>query len=357
MAGFLAAKASSRLPWDDGAWVVAAMAAIWLAGSGAALARAAQPRPWRLLLRFGGLSGAAAAAVPVAVLGALLCFAALDSITPGALVAAALAGAAVLVIHGRRRAFRLAGGWGAVADGLILAVLLLAVPDLVIFRPEQVADPSIALETGIIQFHQNFILGPANEVVHGGAVLVDTASQYGVGPVYLLAGWFQLAPEGYGTFGMLDGILTALFFGAAYGVLRLAGAPRLLAAAAMGVAVVALVLNLAYPVGALPQQGPLRFGLPMALIVARFARARWPRRASAAGIACWTIVGLSSVWALEGFAYTVATFLGLLAFEAWESTPGGRAPRLAREAIGAAVACVCAAAVDRADPRARRGAA
>jgi hypothetical protein len=342
MGGLLAAKASSRLPWDDGVVVAGTMAALWLAAAGAAIARTARPTPWPLLLRFTGLSAAAAAAVPAAVLAAVLCFAALDSITPAALLVAAVAAVLILALYRRRPAIALSRPWGPLADGLILAVLLLAVPDLVIFRPEQAADPSIALETGIIQFHQNFILGPANEVVHGGAVLAGTASQYGVGPVYLLAGWLQLAPEGYGAFGLLDDILTALLFGAAYGVLRLAGVPRLLAAGAMAVAVVALILNLVYPVGALPQQGPLRFGLPMALILVRVAGARWPGRAGAARIASWALVGLSSVWALEAFAYTLATFVGLLAFEAWGSPAPERRPRLLREAVGAASACLCA---------------
>ena len=72
----------------------------------------------------------------------------------------------------------------------------------------------------------------------------DTASQYGVTSIYLLAGWFQVAPIGYGTLGLLTGALTALWFGAGYCVLRLAGTSRLLAAAALGVAVVALVFNL-----------------------------------------------------------------------------------------------------------------
>ncbi len=36
-------------------------------------------------------------------------------------------------------------------------------------------------------------------------MLVDTASQYGVGGIYLLAGWFNLVPIGYGTLGFLSG--------------------------------------------------------------------------------------------------------------------------------------------------------
>ena len=56
-------------------------------------------------------------------------------------------------------------------------------------------------------------------------MLAPTASQYGVTSIYLLAAWFQLAPIGYGTLGLLTGALTALWFGAGYGILRLAG-PR-----------------------------------------------------------------------------------------------------------------------------------
>ncbi len=87
-------------------------------------------------------------------------------------------------------------------DALIIAVCLLAIPDLVIFGPDT---PFGAFTNPVIQFHHNFFLGPVNEVLHGGAVLVDTASQYGVGSLYFLAGWFELAPIGYGTFGFLDG--------------------------------------------------------------------------------------------------------------------------------------------------------
>ena len=135
----------------------------------------------------------------------------------------------------------------------------------------------------MIQFHHNFLLGPANEVLAGGAVLVDTASQYGVAPLYLIGGWFQLAPIGYGTLGLLDGAVTALAFAAAYAVLRICGCDRPLAAGAIAIGVVALAYNLSYPVGGLPEQGQLRFGLPMALIAFTVAGLRWPRRVRLAG--------------------------------------------------------------------------
>src|SRR4029453_10973224 len=105
------------------------------------------------------------------------------------------------------------------------------------------------------------------QLLHGGAMLVDTASQYGVGVIYFLAGWFQLVPIGYGTLGVLGGILFACVYAAGYSVLRMAGVGRLLAATALAVAVVVLIYNLVFPVGALPaQHGPLRFGLPMLVV-------------------------------------------------------------------------------------------
>jgi len=179
-------------------------------------------------------------------------------------------------------------------------------------------------------------------VLGGSAVLVDTASQYGVGPIYLMAGWFQLAPIGYGTFGFLDGALTALVYAAAYSLLRIAGTARPLAAAALALGVVALVFNLPYAVGALPQQGPLRFGLPMLVVLGLVAGARWPARERATRAAALAVVGLSSIWALEAFAYTVAVFAVMAIVLAATMAPGGRPRWLVRQAALAAAACVCA---------------
>ena len=157
-----------------------------------------------------------------------------------------------------------------------------------------------------------------------------------------MAGWFQLAPIGYGTFGFLDGALTALLWVAAYCLLRLAGAPRPLAAAALALGVVALVFNLPYAVGALPQQGPLRFGLPMLVILAAVAGARWPRRGRAAQVAGLVVVGLSSIWALEAFAYTAGVYAVTAVMWTMTEAPGGRLRWLGRQAALAVAACFCA---------------
>ncbi len=219
-------------------------------------------------------------------------------------------------------------------------------PDLVIFRPEEaVGNAAVALETSVIQFHQNFLLGPANEVLGGHPMLADTASQYGVGSLYLLAGWFTLAPIGYGTLGFLTGALTALWFAAGYGVLRIAGTSRTLSASACALAVVALIFNLAYPVGALPQSGPLRFGLPMALILVLAAGERWPARSRAALVAALAIVGLSAIWSLEALAYTAAAFVAIGALQAWSLPAPGRIRWLVRRLALGALACAVAHAL------------
>ena len=212
----------------------------------------------------------------------------------------------------------------------MVALLLLAVPDLVIFRPEDAPGSGpVSVETAIIVLHQNLLLGPANQVLGGAPLLIDTASQYGVGDVYAIAGWFLLAPIGYGTFGLLDGIWTAAWFLGGYGLLRIAGATRMLAVCALGIAVVALVFNLTYSVGALPQYGPLRFGFPLAAILAVVAAERWPRHARAAQLAALAVAGASALWSLEALAYTTAVLAALTAMRAWLAR-AARPPALAR---------------------------
>jgi hypothetical protein len=325
-AGLAVAVIAVRLG-DGGVTAVLVAALLWWAGAAAVL-----------LLRPRLPAAPAWACAAVLVLAAVLCFARRDSISLLALTLGALA-AAVAV---RLPAVRLARPWRAVADGAVAVLLLLAVPDLVIFRPEDAAtDPLAAIETGIFQFHHNFLLGPANEVLHGHAMLAGTASQYGVGSIYLLAGWFQLAPIGYGTFGLLTGAMTAAWFVAGYGIVRLGGTPLPLAAAALALAVVALAYNLVYPVGALPQSGPLRFGLPMALLLAVVAGERFPAHSRAARAAALAIVGLASIWSLEALAYTLVVYAATTALRT-ALEPGPWRRRLAREAVAAALACVIA---------------
>ena len=94
--------------------------------------------------------------------------------------------------------------------------------------------------------------------------------------------------------GCWTAILTALFYVAA--LRACCGSPASAGCwrrARCGVAVVALIYDLHYPVGALPETGPLRFGLPMVvLLVARVAqRDGRDARAAGRGPSCWSRLG------------------------------------------------------------------
>jgi hypothetical protein len=328
--------------WGGGMGPLLALLGAWSLAGAAALARAAQARPWRSLLSVVRLAPFLWAAAAAMVVGTLFTVTHLDSLSPLPLaVGVVLIPPAVLLAQRARTPRRLR--WGVLVDVVVVALLALAIPDLVIFRPE---DPAASLPeayiNGVIQFHQDLLLGPANQVLGGAPILVDTASQYGVGSILFLVGWFKLAPIGYGTLGFLDGVLTALYFVAGYVMLRLAGASRLLGASALAIAVISLVLSRTYPVGALPQEGPLRFGLPIAFIVASLVGARWPRRSRGAKVVALAVLAISSLWAFEAFALTAVTFAAMACFEAYLLPADARARWLVRQAGLAAAACVCA---------------
>jgi hypothetical protein len=338
----LALKLAGTLGLGDGVRALLIAAAAWWLAAGATLARASRARAWPALLRLAPLAEPLWALTAVLVFGALFSFAFLASISlPVLLVGLAIAVAAALALD--RVTMPRAPRAALVAiDLALLAIVVLAVPDLVVFRPEQAAgNADIALETGIIQFHQDFLLGPANEVLGGHAMLVDVASQYGVSDIYALALWFLVAPIGYGTLSLLTGAMTAAWFAGGYGLLRLARVPRLLAGCALAVGVVVLCFNLLYPVGALPQSGPLRFGMPMLLLLAVVAGEGRPARVRLTGAVELAVVGLSAVWSLEAFAYTAGVFAAVAATRAWLS-PQRRLRRFARQTAAAVAACVLA---------------
>ena len=327
-----AVKLSGAIGGPDGVRTVLAAAVAWWLLAGVAFVR--PPR----------LPPHAATAVAAAGIGAgVLALTDLESVSVTALVLGAIAAAAAVAAYGRVRVPRLAGPWATALEVAVVALLLLAVPDLVIFRPEDAPGSGpVSVETAIIVLHQNLLLGPANQVLGGAPLLIDTASQYGVGDVYAIVGWFLLAPIGYGTFGLLDGIWTAAWFLGGYGLLRIAGATRTLAVCALGIAVVALVFNLTYSVGALPQYGPLRFGFPLAAILAVVAAERWPRHARAAQLAALAVAGASALWSLEALAYTTAVLAALTAMRAWLREPPGRLRWLLRQAAWLVLAWACA---------------
>ena len=309
--------------------VLAPALVLWWALAGVALARAARPPEWPLLIRAARLARALWTAA--AVLAAVSTLTVVDTSSVNllglGLSALAAAGAVWFAERTRSRApSRLRRFlW---LDALALGLILLAIPDLVVLTPEA-ANQSLLeqLMAGVMQFHHNFLLGPANQVGGGDPMLVDTSSQYGVGSILFLAAWFKIAPIGYGTFALLDGLLSALYFAGGYVLLRLAGVSRLAAGGTLAVAIVLLVLNRIYPVGVIPQEGPLRFGLPMALVLAVAAAARRPAQGRAWIAAEAAVLALSSLWAFEAFAMTAFTWLALVGLRAWLAPTGARRRR------------------------------
>lgn len=339
-ATLIVVRLSGGLPWGDGVRGLLAGVLVFSALAAAALWRALHGGRWRALHALARLSPLPFAAAGLLVFGVLLCVT--SSASMGALPLGAGAAAAALALALHRRQLPAAGRVGWVIDAVVVALLLLAIPDLVVFR-NPAGLPDIFVDPGIVQFQQDYILGPTNQLLGGGALLVnDPVSQYGVGLIYFVAGWFHIAPIGYGTFALLDALLTALFYIAGYAVLRLAGVRRPLAIAALGLGVVAFVYHFTYYVGQLPEEGPLRFGLPMVVLAAWVAAERSPRGRAAARAAVLFALGVSALWALEAFAYTAVTYLALAAADAWLRPPAQRARRLARHLAGGVAAILAA---------------
>jgi hypothetical protein len=310
-----------------------AVSALWWAltigALAASLRRVAMPRAIARIAP--SLWPALAAAFAVV----LLCFVHLGSISLAPLIAGiGIAAAAGYGFAFRPRSFPLPPKrlrW--VADLAALALIGLAVPNLVVFRPDQV------LETQVIQFHQNLWLGPANALVHGGSMLVDVLSQYGVGSIVFLGAVFELIPIGNGTLALVEAAFSVGVFALAYLTLRLAGVGLGLAWATLAVAVVLLVFNLAYPVGALLQQGALRFGMPMVIVAAAAGEGRTVRRGSILqGVQAATL-GVASLWSFEALVYSVGALGGITLFRV-ATAPTGRLRIAGRVALEALAACV-----------------
>jgi hypothetical protein len=328
LAGLLAAALivvhfSGALPWGSGVKGLLVGVLVWGALAAAALWRVLRGGSWRLLDRLHATWPAPAAVAALLGLGLLLCLTSSTSLGAVPLLIGAAVAALVLVLYRRARLPHL-GRWGLLIDAVVVLLLFLAIPDVVAFKnPSGI--PDIFVDPGIVQFQHDYILGSVNQVLGGGALLVnDPVSQYGVGLIYFVAGWFHIAPIGYGTFALLDSLLTALFYIAGYAVLRLAGVRRLLAAAAIALGVVAFVYNFLYFVGQLPEEGPLRFGLPMVVLLGFAAAMRLPR--AAAWWRALALVGLAvaAVWAFEAFAYTAVTYVAIVAVLAWLGVAGER---------------------------------
>lgn len=318
--------------------VVGTAAAVWLAVVGLLLLSAAAGRlsvPDVLVERRRVLWWTAAAAA----LALTLSFSAVGSITLVPLFVGIVVVVVGLFLAEEVTIPRLGPVSGRLVDGGLILLIVLAVPNLVIYESGSF---SANVQNTIIHFHQNFFLGPANQVLGGSALLIDVLSQYGVGSIYFLTALFQVVPIGGGTLGLIEGVLSALMFSGAYLVVRAAGASRLLAATGLLVAILVFVYGLVYPLGALLQHGAIRFGLPMAVLVAAMIEMRWPHRAVWGRAVLLLTVAVASIWALEAFAYTVLTTLAVIAASVWLLPAGERRAALIRRLAEVVIAIVAA---------------
>lgn len=315
-------RISSDLPWGNGVKAVLAAGIVWSALAALSLFRATRSE-WRPLNALATSGGRIWAGALLLVLLAALAPVKFGHVDPPALIVGLIVAISIAFAYGRVGLPVIPRGWKLPLDALVVVVVLLAIPDMVILPIERAAsDADASFTVYVIQFHQNLWLGAASQVLGGSALLVDTVSQYGIVPIYLIAAFLNLAPINYTALGFFDGALSAGVFAVGYLILRAAGVRRGLAAMALAVGVVALVWDLTFPMGGLLQHGALRFGLPILLVAFQVAGARWPRFGRTANIASLAVVGLSSVWALEAFLYVSVTWLALLLLRfTWQPAP------------------------------------
>jgi hypothetical protein len=319
---------------DTFTWLLVPAVAWWLGAAGFLGWLLTLNAPPRLL----PAAGTAWALAGLLTAGAALTFVDLGSLPIGVLAVGAVVAVAAFATANRAPLPRPSRTWGRAIDIAVIALVVLAVTGLEVISTSTSLEE--AVERQFIQFHQDFFLGPANQVVHGDAMLVDTFSQYGVGAIYAIAGWFELVPIGNGTLGLLDGVLSALVFASGYAVLRLAGVSRWLATAALGVAVFALVYGLDFPVGGLLQHGAIRFGAPMGVLLGAMLEVRRP--GTVPRLLQLVVLGIASIWALEAFAYTLITLAAVVAVRVAIVPRAERRAELAWWLIGGAIACLSA---------------
>ncbi len=339
LAGLLAAaiivvRLGDSLPWGDGLRGVLAAGLVWALLAAVGLYFAARASAWPALNRLAGHAVAIWWVAGGLFVLAGAAFTRFGHIDWPALAITVLILAGIVWGYGRVRVSPLPAAWRRVFDVAILVLILLAVPDMIILPVERIGtEANASFITYIIQFHQALWLGAASQVQGGSGLLVDTVSQYGIGPIYLLAGLFEFIPIGNGTVGFIDGFLSGVVFAIGFGILRMAGVRFGLAFAAMAVAVVALVYAGTYPIGGLLQHGALRFGLPVLVIAPTVAGFRWPHLKRPAGLLALFIVGLSSIWALEAFLYVTFSYLGIVLIQIPWQEPGGRVRWLIRRTL------------------------
>ncbi len=248
-----------------------------------------------------------------------------------------------------RFAPRLAGvalpAWARIGvDVALLALVVLVALDLTGYWGEDAASVAGGVRLDIFaptaQVHQGYFLGPATDVLHGRALLVEADSAYGIGSGYAVAGWFQLVPIGYGTFTLLGSLAAAVAIAAGWVILRLARAPVVVIAVAVVAGLVTCVLAPDTPPTMYSNVGGMRFGPPLILILAMLFAARRERPVSWS-LAAGAVFAFFSIWSVEAFVYCTGVWIAVVLAEALGAGRAGAA-RLVGRALLTAVAAFAA---------------
>ena len=268
----------------------------------------------------------------VSVVFIVLLFIPRGALVPGDLIPAlALAAAAVLVLR-LRRPLPLSPLARAGLDALACAVIALVVFQL----------PELVPYTGDVLIHHLYFLGPANDVLHGRAMVGTAWSQYGVGLIDALALVFTVVPIGFGTLALIVAVVTVAEYVCVYAILRLAGLGFLLTLIAVAVAALGnLFASLDFYV-VFPSTSPLRFGIPYLMVLGAVLGARFPHRARASRIGVLVLLAVAATWSFEAFAYSAGTYGALVLVEAIAAGEGAfrRVLRGALVGLGVSAAAV-----------------
>ncbi len=214
----------------------------------------------------------------------------------------------VRAFGGRRGPSR---AWTRAIDVGVLAACTLVVANLGL--------PNIGLA-----LDNNYFLGPANDVLHGHAMLVSTFSQYGVGMIDALAAVFLVVPIGYGTFILLLSLLTVLLSAVIYVILRWSTESLLIATVGLAVAVSLYVFEEPAYYTYYPSTGVLRFGLPWLVILWSLASARTARHRRLFDALVLATVAVAAVWSGEAGVYCLGTAGALACLDAAVVEASGR---------------------------------
>jgi len=171
--------------------------------------------------------------------------------------------------------------------------------------------------------HQDFYLGPVNDMAHGRTMLVDVWAQYGVGVYYALLAALSVLPLNHGGLALFLSTIMAAQYVLVYATLRTAVRSQALVIAAVGAAVMANIFANLGAYAGYPSIGPLRFGPPYLVVAAAVAAARWPQHARAMRVGQLVVIAIAAVWSFETFVYTAVTWLALVALLAFGRSLAG----------------------------------